>query len=95
MDSGSRFRRTGTYLEQDLNEEYLLFDARGTRIHVLNGVAREIYLLCDGDLSVDALIQTIANRYDADEARVRTDVIDTIGKLVEIGALRSDHGTAR
>jgi hypothetical protein len=95
MESGSRFRHTGTYLEQDIDEEYLLFDAKGSTIHVLNGVAREIYLLCDGDLSLDALIQTILSRYKVDEARVRADVIDTIGKLVEIGALIADQGAAR
>jgi len=33
---------------KDLEEEFLVYDPDGDQVHVLNEVAREIFLLCDG-----------------------------------------------
>ena len=40
---------SSTQKSRDLEEEFLVYDPDGDQVHVLNGTAREIYLLCDGN----------------------------------------------
>ena len=84
----SRPRRTGTYLEKDLSGEYLFYDREGDRVHVLNGTAREIYLLCDGTRTVAVIAGALRERFDVDEATALRDSASTIAALVEQGLLQ-------
>ena len=88
MDTlATRPRRLNTVEGKDLGDEYLFYDASGEQVHVLNGLAREIYLLCDGDHSVADLVKDIVDRYDVDEAVARRDVDDLLQKLIELKLL--------
>jgi hypothetical protein len=83
----ARPRPTRTHHEKDLSGEYLFYDHGGDQVHVLNGTAREIYLLCDGSRTLDAIARAIAETYAVGEATSRTDVSAVISELVERGLL--------
>jgi PqqD family protein of HPr-rel-A system len=72
---------------KDLGDEYLVYDKAGDRFHILNGSAREIYLLCDGDHTLERIIECMAERYRIDPATARQDTIEAIDRLIELGIL--------
>ncbi len=86
MPSGpERPRPSGRFLEKDLGDEYLFLRADGNRFHVLNGSAREIYLLCDGSRTVEEIVAAMLARYRVDERTATLDVEETLRGLAEIG----------
>ena len=87
LPDDARPRPTRTHLEKDLSGEYLFYDHGGDRLHVLNGTAREVYLLCDGSRTLDAIARSVAESYAVGEATARTDVSAVISELVERGLL--------
>lgn len=74
---------------KDLLEEFLLFQRSTGRIHVLNGTARSIYLLCDGSRTEDDIARALSEEYEIDVRTALRDVRQTIEKLLEVGALET------
>ena len=72
---------------RDVGDEYLFYDGDSDSVHVLNGTAREIYLLCDGTRSVDKLVAAMLERYEIDETTAREDVDSTLRRLIDLGML--------
>jgi len=83
----TRPQRRQTVEEKDLGDEYMFYDAQGEQVHVLNGMAREVYLLCDGEHSVADLVKNIVDRYEVDEETAIQDVNDLLKKLIELELL--------
>ena len=73
----------------DLGDEYLFYDRQQDRVHVLNGTAREIYLLCDGTRSAEEVADVLAQRYAIDVHRALDDTTETIQRLCDLGLLVS------
>jgi pyrroloquinoline quinone biosynthesis protein D len=71
-------------LGKDLEEEYIFFDEKGDRVHVLNGTAREIYLLCDGTRTTGEIAKILTERFSVDEPTAMTDVASLLEELVEL-----------
>jgi hypothetical protein len=85
MASPTTFPRAlGTLEGKDLVDEYIFYDAKGEEVHVLNGIAREIFLLCDGERSVDDLVKNIVDRYEVDEETARRDISELLQNLVDL-----------
>ena len=80
-------RPSDEYMSRDLGDEYLFYDRKGDRIHVLNGTARDIYLLCDGKKTSNEIAEAISDKYEVDPETARTDVQRTIQDLVRLGLL--------
>ena len=76
---------TGT----DLGDEYLFYDRERDRVHVLNGTAREIFLLCDGSRTEVEVESAFAEKYGDERDRARSDARETIRQLYELGLLYS------
>ena len=74
------------YLRRDLGDEYMLYDHDGDLVHVLNGTAREIFLLCDGSRSAEQVAQEFADRYD-EATSAHSDALAVIDELAEKGLL--------
>lgn len=72
---------------RDLGDECLFYDTEQDRVHILNATAREIYLLCDGNRSIEDVARSFAesNRIDTDTALA--DTTETVGRLIELGIL--------
>jgi len=77
-----------TLIARDLGDEYLFYDTAGDRVHVLNGTARAIYVLCDGERSETELAAQFAEMYRIDEATAQRDIHETLKQLVELGLIR-------
>ncbi len=83
-----RPRRSDSHRGKDLGDEYLFYDSAGERVHMLNGTARAVYLLCDGTLSRKELAKRYTAMYDLDEAAGRRDVDDVLERLAKLDLIR-------
>ena len=79
---------TNTFTGRDLDEEYLFYDQKGDQVHVLNGTAREIYLLCDGSRKAEDIAMRIVKEYEVEPEQAMTDVLETITRLTKLGLLQ-------
>ena len=87
ISSTQRPKRSEAMSGRDLGDEYLFYDASGDSVHVLNGTAREIYLLCDGSRSVADLVRAIVERYEVEESEARKDIETVLNELSALGLL--------
>lgn len=75
-------------IAKDLGDEYLFYDTREERVHVLNGTARRIYILCDGTKTEEDLATDFAETYRLDGDTARRDIEETLSRLLELGLIR-------
>lgn len=87
LSSDVRPRRLDTLRAKDLGDEFMFYDAAGDAVHVLNGTAREVYLLCDGRRRIEDIVRAVVERYEVDEATARGDVGEVIERLLGLGVL--------
>ena len=81
---------TATQGSRDLGDEYLFYDREGDQVHVLNGSAREIFLLCDGSRTVEEIAEAFSKEYEADAGAARQDAGRIIRELADLGLLSLD-----
>jgi len=86
-DDNQRPRRRNGVQGKDLGDEFLFYDHSGDRVHVLNATARTIYMLCDGDRSVEQIIQEFARTYELDDETAERDTRETLASLVQCGLI--------
>ena len=72
---------------RDLEEEFLVYDRTGDQVHVLNEVAREIYLLCDGNRRPADIADLLVERYPVGREQALADVNTTLDRLIDLGLL--------
>ena len=72
---------------KDLEEEFLVYDPDGDQVHVLNEVAREIFLLCDGSRHPEDIAALLTERYPVEKEQALADVNETLDRLIAIGLL--------
>ena len=80
-------RPSESFTSRDLGDEYLIYDRRNDQVHVLNGTARDILLLCDGSRSAGEVAAALVDKYGVDQSTARRDVERTIRELSELGAV--------
>lgn len=85
--SNDERRPKGRAEGRDLGDEYLLYDSSKDQVHVLNGSAREIFLLCDGSRTSGQIASALVAKYGIDGATARTDTERTLRELSDLGAL--------
>ncbi len=64
-----------------LAEEWVLFDPRRHLVHVLNLTAALVWTHCDGEISVEDLIDEVASAFP--EAPARADVVRDIDEALK------------
>lgn len=74
---GVRVRRVGTRV-------VLILDSQGLE---LNDTAEAVWRLCSGDASIQEIVDSIADEYDADPEQVAQDVVELIQELEALNAL--------
>ena len=73
---------------RDLGDEYVFYEQDGDKVHVLNGTAREIFLLLDGERTLEDVVAALGRRYDVDDETLARDVADTVAHLRRLRLLR-------
>ena len=76
-----------TLIGRDLGDEYLFYDTSGDRVHVLNGTARAIYVLCDGERNETEVAAEFAKMYRIDEETAQRDIQQTLKQLIDLGLI--------
>jgi hypothetical protein len=89
MSEVERPKPSADHNSRDLGDEMLFYDRAGDRVHVLNGVAREIFLLCDGERTTEQIANEIVSRYEVDFETAHADVRKTVEQLHELGLVSS------
>lgn len=84
-------RRHPNVIIQDLGRDKMLSRFDADQLHILNSVAFQIWLYCDGEHAPEAIIQQLAARFPAVALdRITTDVHNTLADLATKGLLHND-----
>jgi len=76
-------------LLQRVGSEWVLFDARRDRAHVLNLTAAVVWTYCDGTHGSDAIADAIARAVEGPDAHaLRNDIESVLRRFADEGLLR-------
>ncbi|NNF63659.1 MAG: PqqD family protein [Acidimicrobiia bacterium] len=76
-------------IETEVGGDISLYDPTSERVVVLNATASDIWRLCDGEQTLDEVIDLIAKAYDQRPDEIRPHVTTTIEQFREEGFLVS------
>lgn len=79
------FRRAEGVLEQDLDDEVLLFRSGSSDVLHLNTVASDVWVLLDEPAGASELARCLSTAYGVDVQRVAQDLEPVLAILVEHG----------
>lgn len=65
-----------------LDTEALVVDPKAGLLYPLNSVATRIWQLCDGTHSIEAIVATVADEFDAPRATIAADAEHFLGALL-------------
>lgn len=82
-----RPRRTREVRLERRADDNLLVDGSGDTLLLLNDTALALWELCDGTNTVDEMVAAVVQLFQADPREVRQDVVRTIDRLREVGAV--------
>lgn len=74
-------------LETDVDGDISLYNPANESVTILNGTASDVWLLCDGDHTVEEIKQLLAASYGTTLESVSDDVDRTIDELRKAGLL--------
>ena len=74
-------------LETEIKGDISLFDVNRDQVSVLNATASDVWRLCDGEHTLDEIVDLLSGAYGRSAAEIRSDVEATVAKLVEEGFL--------
>jgi len=66
-----------------LDTEALVVDVKAGLLYPLNSVGARIWEMSDGQRTVDEIVRTITDEFDADEATIREDTTHFLRELVQ------------
>ncbi len=90
--TAARWKRDGELPFQRLDEETIVVDPRQRTVHLLNETAARIWELLAAPRSVEELVSTLGDEYDADAAELRTAVSDCVAGLSDKGLVVAANG---
>lgn len=67
-------KRRSEIMKRPVGKEYMLYDAVGRKVHVLNETAHFVWELCDGTCSIDDIVSRAAAAFDASPDELRADI---------------------
>lgn len=70
-------------IETTVDGDISLFNSSNESVTILNGTASDIWMLCDGDHSLDEIVDLLARSYEVDPAEIRPGVENTVVRLTK------------
>lgn len=74
-------------IETEIKGDISLFDAENNQVVVLNATASDVWRLCDGEHSLDEIVDLLAAAYRTSPDVLRDDVRATVDQLQSEGFL--------
>jgi hypothetical protein len=78
-------RQAPTVSAEELGDELSLFDSATGKAAALNGTARDIWALIDGETTVDEVVAMLARAYRVEPEVIDRDVRTALDRLVAEG----------
>ena len=75
----------GHIIETEIDGEISLYDPSTEQVMVLNRTASDIWLLSDGEHTLDEMTELLANVYGVESAAIRNDVEEAVSSFIENG----------
>lgn len=75
-------------METEVDGDVSLYDARREFVLVLNRTASDIWLLCDGERTMNEIAETLATAYRTEPDAIRSDVESTVNQFLTEGFLQ-------
>ena len=75
------------YSLEKFENEVILYTISGTKVIALNETAYMVYQLCNGELTVGAMIEMLIDAYPEQEKAIRDDTIAAIETLRDNGVI--------
>ena len=63
-DTSKRPQVRESLIFRPLDEEWVVYDSEGEKLHVLNGSAAVVWLLCNGQLTESEILNEVAEAFD-------------------------------
>lgn len=81
---------------EELDDEYVLFNAKNTKVTYLNASAAMVWTLCDGQISVDEIITELKTQFPEQQQQINDDVMNVMQELAknELLELSDKSGTS-
>lgn len=76
-------------ISTEIKGDISLYDPQREKVLVLNGTASDVWLLCDGDQTVDGIVDLLAAAYGIDRREIAADVESTVARFIEEGFLKA------
>lgn len=77
-------RPSAAAMGAQVEDEVIIFEREHDRFFGVRGAAVRIWALIDEDAhTADDIVRRLCDEFDADEATIRRDVLELIGKLAE------------
>jgi len=80
-------RRSHAVVEQRARDSLVLVDIDTGRYYALEGTGDRIWQLCDGQTTLEDIIEAVCTQYRADPATVRADAAELLGQLYAEGLI--------
>lgn len=74
-------------ISTEIKGDISLYDPQREKVLVLNGTASDVWLLCDGDHTVEGIVELLSAAYGIDGGQIAADVESTIDQFIEEGFL--------
>jgi hypothetical protein len=78
-----------------VDDETLVLDRVGGRIHQLNTTASFIWQRCDGQRTIHEIVDDLAHTFDVDADTARDAVMTSVRRFTELGLLQDEDGSPR
>lgn len=83
-------KKKAEILERQVGEEYMLYDAVGRKVHVLNETAHFVWGLCDGTCDEAAVMVRASEAYGQPAEPLQADIEACLAELRELGLLETE-----
>jgi hypothetical protein len=76
---------------QDVGNELLVLDRSSNQLHHLNPTASWIYRRCDGNRSVEVIIDDLIDHFSVEKDVAQRDLIEMLSQLRTLGLISTDE----
>lgn len=87
-DDEWRPRRREDLLTQRVDDDEIVLDQQGQRVHQLNKVAAFILRHCDGEHTVADIVEAVLSGFEVDITKAKNDVAAAVHQLQELGLIQ-------